>query len=96
MTPEGRIKAACKAEFKKRGIWYCMPMGSGYGGHGIPDFVCCYRGSFLAVEAKAPGARHRTTELQKLQIAGVKKARGVAIVVDDVTQLIEVLDEMEA
>lgn len=86
-TPEGAIKAKIKAWFKARNIWYCMPMGTGFGNSGVPDFICCWNGRFLAVEAKAPGKRSNTTVMQDNQIMGIHKANGVAIVIDDVEQL---------
>lgn len=86
-TPEGRVKAAVKKWLKERGIWFCMPMGTGFGNSGVPDFVCCWGGRFLAIETKAPGKRGNTTVLQKQQIAAIQAALGVAVVVDDVAQL---------
>lgn len=91
-TPEGAVKAKIKEWFKARGIWHCMPIGTGFGNSGVPDFVACWNGKFLAVEAKAPGKRGNTTVMQDNQIMGIHKAGGVAIVVDDVSQL----DELEA
>ena len=92
-TPEGKVKAKIKAWLKKRGVWYCTPIGSGYGVSGVPDFLCCYNGLFLAIEAKAPGKRSNTTALQDKQIEGIRTAGGKAIVVDDVSQLEGVFGE---
>lgn len=86
-TPEGRVKDACKALFKAKGIWYCMPMGSGWGNSGVPDFLVCWKGRFIAIETKAPGKRSNTTAMQDKQIMGIRQAGGVAVVVDDVKQL---------
>lgn len=92
MSPEGKVKAKIKVWLNDRDIWYFMPMPSGMGVNGIPDFICIWRGGLmLAIEAKAPGKRKNTTVLQDKQIAGILKAGGIAIVVDDVAQL----DEME-
>ena len=91
-TPEVVVKEKIKAWFKARGIWYCQPIGTGFGASGVPDFVACWNGKFLAVEAKAPGKRGNTTVMQDNQIMGIHKAGGIAIVVDDVSQL----DELEA
>lgn len=91
-TPEGKVKAAIKKWLKARGIWFCMPMGTGFGTSGVPDFVCCWNGKFLAIEAKAPGKRSNTTSMQDDQIMAIHQAGGAAIVVDDVAQL----DQMEA
>lgn len=91
-TPEGRVKAAVKKWLKARDIWYCMPMGTGWGTSGVPDFICCWRGHLVAIETKAPGKRNTTTALQKLQLAAIGRAGGTAVVVDDVAQL----DALEA
>ena len=92
MTPEGRVKAAVKAALKARGIWYCMPMGTGYGSSGVPDFLCCHQGRFLAIETKAPGKRSNTTVLQAQQIASIQGAGGTALVIDDISQLKDIFN----
>ena len=86
-TPEGRVKDAIKAWLKAQGAWYFMPVPSGFGVHGIPDFICCIQGRFVAIEAKAPGKRKSTTSNQDDRIAEIIEAGGYAIVVDDVAQL---------
>lgn len=91
-TPEGKVKAAVKRWLKERGIWYYMPVQNGMGVVGVPDFICCWNGRFLAIETKAPGKRANTTANQDNQIMGIHKAGGSAIVVDDVSQL-DVLEE---
>ena len=90
MTPEGRVKEAVKKWLKARKIWYYMPVQGGFGVVGIPDFICCWSGRFLAIETKAPGKRGNTTANQDQRIAEIKSADGVAVVVDDVAQLDEV------
>lgn len=90
-TPEGRVKAAVKKWLQARGVWFCMPMGTGFGSSGVPDFICCWDGRFLAIETKAPGKRASTTALQDRQIMSIHKAKGAALVIDDVSQL-SVLD----
>lgn len=91
-TPEAKVKAAIRAWLRERGIYSAMPIGSGYGSSGTPDFLCCWRGRFLAIEAKAPGKRSNTTHLQDRQLAAIRAAGGIALVVDDIKQL----DELEA
>lgn len=86
-TPEGRVKAQVKTWLKARGVWYFMPVQTGRGVVGVPDFLCCWGGRFLAIETKAPGKRHTVTPLQEHQIALIHQAGGAAIVVDDVAQL---------
>lgn len=95
VTPEGRVKNAVKALLKARGIWFYMPTQSQFGVVGIPDFICVHPGwggRMLAIETKAPGKRKNTTPNQDRVIAEINAAGGVAIVVDDITQLQEVLD----
>lgn len=91
-TPEGRVKKAIRQWLQERDIYYCMPQGTGYGQNGVPDFICCWDGQFLAIEAKAKGKRSTTTKLQDLHLELIAQAGGWSIVVDDVTQL----DELEA
>jgi hypothetical protein len=93
MTPEGRVKHAVKQELKRRGIWYFMPVSNGMGQVGIPDFICCWEGKFLAIETKAPGKRTQTTANQDRIIAEIKDHWGRAVVVDDVSKLIDYLED---
>ncbi len=90
-TPEGKVKAAVKRYLKERGIWFCMPMGTGFGSSGVPDFLCCAGGRFVAIETKAPGKRKNTTALQDQQIAAINATGGTAVVIDDVRQLEAIL-----
>ena len=92
-TPEGKVKDAVKKELRKRDIWYFMPMQNGFGVVGIPDFICCWEGKFLAIETKAPGKRGQTTANQDRIISEIKDHWGKALVVDDVSQLIDYLED---
>jgi hypothetical protein len=92
VTPEGRVKNAIKAWLKKYHIWYFMPVSNGMGAHGIPDFICCWQGRFVGIEAKAPGKRNNVSPKQQVQIDAIQKAGGVAAVVDNVDQLLGVLE----
>lgn len=73
--------------------WYYMPMkATAMGVNGIPDFVCCWNGRFLAIETKAPGKRANVSANQTNRINEIRLAKGLAIVVDDVSQLEELLN----
>ncbi len=87
-TPEAKVKAAVKKWLQAEAAWFFMPVSNGMGTMGIPDFICCIAGKFVAIECKAPGKRGATTALQDYQIAAIHKAGGAAIVVDDVAQLV--------
>ena len=95
LTPEGAVKAAVKKWLTARHIWYYMPMQNGFGKVGIPDFLCCWKGRFLAIETKAPGKRGDVTPNQQARIDEVRMAKGWAIVVDDVAQLDELEKSLE-
>ncbi len=96
MTEEGKVKKAVKDYLKSQGIWFYMPVSNGFGTVGIPDIICCVppMGKFLAVETKAPGKRNNTTPNQKARIEEIQRARGWAIVVDDVQQLKDFFEEI--
>ncbi len=91
MTPEGAVKVRVKAWLKSRGVWYFMPANNGMGKSGIPDFICCVDGRMLAIETKAPGRRTNTTAMQDMQLEAIRAAGGIALVIDDVSQLEGVL-----
>ncbi|MDO4706268.1 MAG: hypothetical protein Q4A98_08710 [Comamonadaceae bacterium] len=88
-TPEGKVKQKVIAWLKQRGVYYAMPVGGPYGRAGIPDFLCCYQGHYLAIETKAPGKRSTLRPSQAQQIAQITHAGGSALIVDDVRQLDE-------
>ncbi len=92
MTSEGKVKAAIKKLLKEHGIWFYMPVQNGMGVVGIPDFICCWEGEFLAIETKAPGKRKNLTPNQERRIAEIHAAGGRALVVDDIDQLWRVLN----
>jgi Holliday junction resolvase len=80
-TPEAKVKAQIKKILKEHGVWYAMPMGTGYGNSGVPDFLCCVNGKFLAIEAKA--GKGIPTALQEKNLRDIKAAGGIALVVNE-------------
>ena len=93
MTPEGKVKKKIKEYLVTTGAWYYLPVSNGMGRVGCPDILVCYKGYFLAFEVKSPGKIANTTANQDREIAGINNAKGVAIVVDDVEQVMEVIDD---
>jgi hypothetical protein len=93
MTPEGKVKKKIKEYLVTTGAWYYMPVSNGMGRVGCPDILVCYKGYFLAFEVKSPGKIANTTANQDREIAGINNAKGVAIVVDSVEQVMEVIDD---
>ena len=82
-TPEAKVKAKIKAIFKAHNVYYAMPIGTGYGNSGVPDFLCCVNGHFLAIEAKA--GKGTTTALQEKNLQQIKDAGGTATVINEDT-----------
>ena len=92
LTPEGKVKNAIKKVLKEQGIWYYMPVQNGMGVVGIPDFICCAVGKFIAIEAKAPGKADMLTANQKRVRDQLLDAAGWHLVVDDVDYLKAMLE----
>jgi hypothetical protein len=91
-TPEGKVKDAVRKFLKAKGVWYYQPVQNGMGQVGIPDFICCYKGTFIAIETKAPGNLGGVTANQARVITAIKEHGGLAVVVDDVAALQPVFD----
>lgn len=80
-TPEAKVKAKIKAILKAHNVYYAMPIGTGYGSSGVPDFLCCVHGYFIAIEAKA--GKGTTTALQEKNIRQITESGGVALVINE-------------
>lgn len=81
MTPEAAVKKQIRKILDAEGVYYAMPMGTGYGNSGVPDFLCCVAGKFVAIEAKA--GKGKTTALQDANIERIGKAKGTALIINE-------------
>jgi hypothetical protein len=81
MTPEAAVKKKIRAVLDHYGVYYAMPIGTGYGNSGVPDFLCCVKGRFFAIEAKA--GKGRTTALQDQHLERIQRNQGVALVINE-------------
>ena len=93
-TPEAKVKTKIKKVLKERGVYNFSPIGSAFGTHGVPDIICCYRGLFIAIEVKAPGKLGTLTANQAAHIEQIQQAGGRAIVADDVSKVVDLLDTL--
>lgn len=95
-TPEGLVKDDIKKILEEYGVWYFMPAANGYGRSGIPDFICCFLGRLIAIEAKA--GDNEPTALQKREIKRIKEAGGCALKISEVnlSDLRQLLNEIQA
>lgn len=80
-TPESRLKERVAKYLQKRGIFYFMPRPTQWGKNGV-DFLCCYRGTFVAIETKI--WPRKATPMQKLFLDSVRESGGIAFVAYEV------------
>jgi pantoate kinase len=92
-TPEAKVKAKIKAILKAHSVYYAMPIGTGYGNSGVPDFLCCVNGKFLAIEAKA--GKGEATALQLKNLSDINKAGGYTLIIreNNLEHLTDVISE---
>lgn len=90
-TPESKVKDKIKKILKAHNVYYAMPMGTGYGNAGVPDFLCCVNGRFLAIEAKA--GKGTTTALQDKNLNAINDCGGQAWVINEnnLNELVETI-----
>ena len=86
---ESDVKDDIKKILTQHGVWYFMPSMNGYGRSGIPDFVCCIQGRFLAIEAKF--GRGTTNLNQDRELLAINTSGGVSMVINEVS-----ISELEA
>lgn len=79
-TPEGLVKKEVDRILKKYHVWYFKPVSSGRGKHGIPDYICCLKGRFVALECKGYDDAKPTT-LQQRRLEEIQAAGGTTLVV---------------
>jgi hypothetical protein len=80
-TPEAKVKAKIRAILKEHNVYYAMPIGTGYGNSGVPDFLCCVNGKFVAIEAKA--GKGMATALQLKNLSDINKAGGYTCIINE-------------
>lgn len=65
---------------------------------GIPDVLACYRGLFVGIEVKQPGAENKVSPRQRYVMKTIEKSGGATAVVssvDEVARLLSKLDRKE-
>jgi pantoate kinase len=80
-TPEVKVKKQIRKLLDEAGAYYAMPIGTGYGNSGVPDFLICHKGRFIAVEAKA--GRNKPTALQEMHLQKISDRGGIALVINE-------------
>lgn len=95
MRLERDVKDAVKRKLNERkGVFWYMPVQSGFGVKGIPDFVVCYRGTFLGIETKFGG--NRLSKWQQIQRTKIEAADGRYVVINEnnIDELDKVLNDI--
>lgn len=77
-TPEGKLKEELDEYLDSLGpdCWYFKPMSFGYGRNGIPDYIICYKGYFLAPETKKEGGKSQPW--QEREQEAIRAAGGIS------------------
>lgn len=90
MQPEAKAKAKIREEMKRRGWYWSMPIGSGYGSPTL-DFLCCMPviirpqdvgqriGFFVGCEVKREDGPGTPTPRQAQTIQAIQNAGGFAM-----------------
>ena len=80
-TPESRVKKQIRKILDTTRTYYAMPIGTGYGNSGVPDFLVCHAGHFVGIEAKA--GKGKTTALQEDNMKRIRESGGTTLVVNE-------------
>ena len=81
IKPEARVKKKIRAILDEFEAYYAMPIGTGYGKSGVPDFLVCCNGRFIGIEAKA--GSNKPTALQEHNMQKIFDAGGYALVINE-------------
>ena len=81
MTPEAKVKKKVKDLLKLYGAYYAMPIGTGFGNAGVPDFLVCIAGRFVGIECKA--GKGMTTMLQDRELEHIREAGGLTCLINE-------------
>ena len=71
----------------KRIAWRLNVAGSATQRGGVPDYLICYRGNFVAVELKRPNGTYGVTKRQAAHMQRIVDAGGYATKIESVEQL---------
>ncbi len=80
-TPEKKVKIKVRKCLDELGAYYSMPVTSGYGNSGAPDFLVCLEGRFIGIECKSNGGK--PTPLQEKNLRAIEQAGGSSLVIDE-------------
>lgn len=94
MAQEKNFENKIKKFLESKGCYFVKQFGCAFTKAGIPDLLCCVNGKFVAIEVKAENGT--TSYLQDHNIAKIKEAGGIAVVVkpSDFNNLKKLIEEL--
>jgi hypothetical protein len=82
MKNEGDVKKEVKKILNAiDNCWWYMPVQTGYGVKGIPDFICSVRGTLVGIETKF--GNNKESPWQKRQGEGILNSGGIYVVINN-------------
>ena len=84
-TPEGKLKAECRAWLRAQGAYIFSPVA--FGTTTTVDDLVCFKGAFIGIEYKRPDTRPKPTPRQEFIMGQIRAAGGEAIVVYELSHL---------
>ena len=85
---EKTVETKIKDYLFEKGIYHFKVHGSKFMPVGIADIICCFNGSFLAIEVKRPGAKNEQSEAQKVHERNIIKSGGTYLLVDSLEEVV--------
>lgn len=89
---EKTVETKIKDYLFSKGIYHFKVHGSKFMPVGIADIICCFNGSFLAIEVKRPGAKNEQSEAQKVHERNVIKSGGTYLLVDSLEEVVDYVE----
>lgn len=80
-TGEVKVKKRIRKMLEASKAYWAMPIGTGYGNAGVPDFLVCHNGHFIGIEAKS--GEGKTTALQEMNLQKIRDAGGKTLIVNE-------------
>lgn len=90
---EKSIQTASKKVLEKAGAW-SVKADQGRGRRGVPDFLCCYLGVFIALEFKKEKGG-KLGPMQQYTRDKIRKAGGICETITHEDQVTKVLEDID-
>lgn len=78
---EALVKEHVKRLLRRYDAYWYMVVPTGYGKRGVPDFLICHKGRFIAVETKK-GAVTKPSPHQEQELFAIAQAGGTSLLIN--------------